>query len=106
MSSPARGIRGPLPPHVQERNREIVAERLGWPDEALGACREIEAGAAGWYCWWTPLPWPDPGFRPAYGAARIDRRPVGDPSLYARTPGELAELIKAASADREASRHA
>lgn len=94
MTAPGASVPGKLPPQVQDRNREIVAERLGWPDGALDACRKTEAGAPGWYCWWTPAPWPDPGFRPAYGAALINRRPLGDPSLYARTPGELAERIR------------
>ena len=85
----------PVPPSgaASERNREIVAERLGWPGGALEACRKIEAGAPGWYCWWTSTPYPDPGFQPAYGAALIRHSPLGNPPIYARTPAELAELI-------------
>jgi hypothetical protein len=83
-----------LPPEVQERNRELVAERLGWPDGAIEACRKVEAAHPGWYSWWSPNPWP-PRDGPAYGAARINAR-WNDPTLYADTPEELAELIEAA----------
>lgn len=83
-----------------ERGREILAERLGWPQNAPTVCGHIEKRFPGYYAWWTPLPYPDPGFRPAWGAARINRRPLSNPNLYARSPAELAELIEAANAER------
>ena len=104
MAEPGQDEAGHAPPGMAEHNRDIVAERLGWPDEAVEACRETEAGAPGWHCWWTPSPWPDPGFAPAYGAAQIERRPLTAPNLHARSPDELAELIKAEDARRPAER--
>ena len=88
-----------LPPEVQERNRELVAERLGWPDGALEACRKVEAVHSGWYCWWSPTPWP-PRDRPAYGAARVNAH-WNVPPLYAETPDDLAMLIDAADKDAQ-----
>ncbi|MFB4314362.1 hypothetical protein [Actinomadura sp. 21ATH] len=41
-----------LPPVAPERNREILAERLGWPDGALEACRELEQRHPGWSLWY------------------------------------------------------
>ena len=97
-TSPEQGSDFPLSPELQERSRKLVAERLGWPGGALEACREIESRFPRWYCWWTSSPYPDPGFQPAYGAARIGAAPLGGQSLYARTAGELAELIKTGNA--------
>lgn len=93
VSETSTGGLGELPLEVQERNREIVADRLGWPDEALGDCRKIEARYPAWYCWWSLTPWPDPGFSPAYGAAPIGAPQAKRVVLYARTPGDLARLI-------------
>lgn len=90
---------GKLPPEVQERGREIVAERLGWPEEALARCQGLEEKHPRWYSWWTPFPYPDPGFSPAYGA-RLVNGPAGDSAIYARTPDELAELIETENARR------
>jgi hypothetical protein len=37
-----------LPPIDPERNREVIAERLGWPPGAVQACRDLEAHHPGW----------------------------------------------------------
>lgn len=90
-----------LSPEFQERNRDIAVQRLGWPDEAVSNCRQIEAKYPEWYCWWTLTPWPRRD-GPAYGAARIHRRPV-EANLYAATPAELAALIEAKEAQQKAT---
>lgn len=93
----------PLPPPVQQLIREIVADHLGWPAEALKAFEGIEETFPEYYCWWTPSPWPDPGFAPAWSAAHRCRTSVSaDPDIYARTPGELAERISADIERRDA----
>lgn len=89
----------PLPPAVQERNRKLIAARLGWPDGALDACRQLEAARPGWYAWWSRNPWRRDGKvppGPAFGAARVDAH-GGEPSLYAATPDALAVLVTAGS---------
>ena len=96
------GRPGKLPPEVQERNREIIAERLGWPAGAVSNCRQVEAGRPRWYCWWTPDLQPGPGFSPTYGPAPANAPAAQHVILYARSPGELAGLIR--SKDAEGSR--
>ena len=87
----------PLPPVDPERNRELLAERLGWPDGAVDACRQVEAGHPGWHVWWSQNPWRRDGgvpAGPAYGATHADWH-RGEPSLYATAPDGLASLIAA-----------
>ena len=89
----------PLPPVDLERNRELLAARLGWPDGALGACRQVEAQHPGWHVWWTRHPWRRDGHAPslpAYGAARVEPH-CGDQNVYAVTPDALAPLIAEAA---------
>lgn len=43
-----------LPPEVVMRNRELIAERCGWPPDALQACLDVEAKRPGWKVWWAP----------------------------------------------------
>lgn len=49
-----------------ELNRRLVAKRLGWPDGAVEACREIEKEFPRWMVFWTrgglPIV-PEPGYR-------------------------------------------
>lgn len=33
-------------------NRELIAERLGWPGDALGACLELEQAFPRWAVFW------------------------------------------------------
>jgi hypothetical protein len=64
-----------LPPEVIERNRELVAARLGWPAGALDTCRHLERSHPGWHCWWTPTPYPPQDTSgPVFGAARVRDR--------------------------------
>lgn len=84
-------------PELAEKNRELLAERGGWPPEALATVRQLERRHPGWHCWWTPRPWRKDGNvpdGPAYGADRARRAQAGG-ALYAATPGELAEMIEA-----------
>ncbi|AGL19478.1 hypothetical protein [Actinoplanes sp. N902-109] len=49
-----------------ERNRELVAQRLGWPDGALNNCRALEAEFPDWSVFWTNGGLPkdqQPGYR-------------------------------------------
>jgi hypothetical protein len=55
-----------LPPVDPERNRELIAERMGWPAEALEVCRRLEKDFPRWMVFWTSggLPvTPEPGYR-------------------------------------------
>lgn len=49
-----------------ERNRELLAQRMGWPLGALDECREFEREFTGWYAWWSPAHG-GYGASPAYG---------------------------------------
>lgn len=42
-----------LPPVDPERNRRLIAERLGWPDGALEAVVQLEQAHPEWNIWWT-----------------------------------------------------
>lgn len=84
-----------------ERNREIIASRLAWPDGALAACRDLEHRHPDWHCWWTDRPWRHDGNvpdGPCFGAAPDRHRPAD--SLYAASPAALAEAIEAADDTR------
>jgi hypothetical protein len=51
---------------MRERNRELLAGRLGWPDGALRACRELERQYPCYRATWTDgglRPDPEPGYR-------------------------------------------
>lgn len=56
----------PLPPVDPELNREVMAERMGWPAEALEVCRRLENDFPRWMVFWAigglPVA-PDPGYR-------------------------------------------
>ncbi len=41
----------PPGPELAERNRELIAERLKWPEGALEACRDLEDRSPPWHCW-------------------------------------------------------
>jgi hypothetical protein len=76
---------------MAERNRELIAERLGWPDGALNECRDLEARYPDYFCWWTSRGYPDPV--PGYGAAlRGGQTPH---SVHGATPEKLAAAIEA-----------
>lgn len=86
MSSPR------LSPEQIARNRALIAERGGWPADALGHCLALESDHPDWRVHYVKGGlglYPDPG----YCAVREDWQ--GRPhSLYAATPAELAALIE------------
>jgi hypothetical protein len=74
---------------VQERNRELLAERLSWPDGALEACRQLERKHEGYSTWWGKG-WsgdPKPGF---YARPTEEQR---GQTLYGRTDEDLSVAI-------------
>lgn len=50
----AEGPKRPPRTPMAERNREVLAERLGWPEGALAACIELEAAVPGFHVAWFP----------------------------------------------------
>ena len=78
------------------RNREVLAERLGWPADGLPACLALEAEFPRWIVSWTKggLPAsPRCGYRARSVEAVGHRARV---ELFAETPEELrAELVAA-----------
>lgn len=55
-----------LPPVDPELNRQLIAERLGWPTGALEACLALEAAYPRWIVHWTSggtPACPDAGYR-------------------------------------------
>jgi hypothetical protein len=85
------GDLAPAGRELAERNRELLAERCGWPDGALDAVRDIEARYPDYFAWWTAQGYPDPV--PGYGAAR--REQLTPQSVHGATPEKLAEAIEA-----------
>lgn len=86
----------PLPPVDPELNRQLIAERLGWPDGALAECTALEGDYPRWLVFWTKggLPWtPDAGYR----AILNWHRHRGE--LYAPTAAELRDVLEAADAE-------
>jgi len=80
-----------LPPVDPEKNRALIAERLGWPDGALEACRKLEAEFPAWMVFWTKggLPRdPNPGYRAVTWNAR--RRGYA----YGKTAEELGAALR------------
>ena len=81
----------PVGPEMAERNREILAERLGYPPETVEAEREIEAACPGYFAWYSDGSMT--GHGPRYGARKRNYR-FADPTFYAQTPAELIERIR------------
>jgi hypothetical protein len=67
------------------RNRELIAERGGWPDGALETCFALEEKFLGWAVYWSPGDVHDrePGYRASL------KLHLGSRELFAPTPGEL-----------------
>lgn len=40
-------------PAVRESNREVLAERLHWPDGSVDVCRDLEIGHPAWMVWFN-----------------------------------------------------
>ncbi len=71
---------------MTERNRELIARRLGYPPEVLDGERAIEAACPGYGAWWD-------GAR--FGARRLPGR-SGDPLFSGATADEVIAAIAAA----------
>jgi hypothetical protein len=88
---------GPLDKATQEQNRELIAQRLGWPDGALDATRDLEARFPGYSVWWGSGRVTDP--RPGYYAIRAGDYGRG-PTLYAVDADAMGFVISAHEATR------
>lgn len=88
-----------------ERNRELLAVRLGWPPGALDECRKLEADWPSYSVSWDAgeVPPRGPGYRASL-RTRYWASSVGPPAIYAPTPGELSALLAADVAARAAER--
>lgn len=82
-----------------QRNREILAQRMGYPPATVRACRELEERFPGWSAWYDPGDLP--GQQGPHYAARRRRAGFGDPILRAESPDALAVRI---GADQDAER--
>ena len=83
---------GPLDEATQERNRELIAQRLRWPDGALDAARSLEARFPGYRVWWGTGWVTDP--KPGFYAVREADYGRG-PTLYAESAVDVAASITA-----------
>ena len=98
-----------LSAETQARNRELIAERLNWPPEALGIVRWVEGNFPGYRAWW--------------GTGRVDQPPqegyyaVWDDkdnhneTLYGAQADELVsaiqrEMMQRAEEEAERTQHA
>lgn len=89
-----------------ERNRELIAARLGWPAGAVDSVRAIEQACPGWTVAWFG-DWTLPGWERAAGfyAWRTGDQPghmayrgdepvwVGRDEVYGVTADQLAEAL-------------
>jgi hypothetical protein len=89
----------PLPAGMAERNRAVIAERLGWPDGALEACQDLEQRHPAWHVTYVlggvPSA-PTPGYR----AYLRDPYLRPDQAQFAATPDEMSALINRADQAR------
>ncbi len=74
----------PVGAEMTERNRELIARRLGYPPEVLDGERAIEAACPGYGAWWDGT---------AYGARRLGGR--GGPQYSGATADEVIDAIMA-----------
>ena len=44
----------PPGPELAGRNRQLIAERIGWPEGAVELCEEIEQAHPDWSVFWLP----------------------------------------------------
>lgn len=81
-----------LPPVDPELNRELIAERSGWPDGVIDVCRRLEADYPAWILFWTNgglAVTPHPGYRALLRAHLISAE------LYASTADEMRAQLAA-----------
>lgn len=84
-----------LPPFDPEENRTLIAERMGWPDGAVEACRDLEREFPSWTVYWVSgeLPAaPRRGFQ-----AIFDDHHHRMARAFGETPEELRENLAAAN---------
>lgn len=78
------------------RNRQLIAERLGWPEGSLEKCTALEEEFPNWTVYWTvggtPQD-PNPGYR---ASLRMHRH---SSELYAPTDAGLREQLAAIDAE-------
>ncbi len=90
MNTPARPDD---PGSMVERNRVILAQRLGWPDGAVEACREIERACPGYSVWYGTGDVRE-NMPPHYSARKHDAR-YRDPTYRGETPAAVVAKIQA-----------
>ena len=76
---------------LRDRNRELISQRLGWPDGAVDAVRKLESEHDGYLVYWADGVWPF-----EYGAGFYARRDNGrtyPDVLFATTPEELDAIL-------------
>jgi hypothetical protein len=81
-----------IPPGAElfAHNRVILAERLHWPDGAVGDCEKIDRMHPGWHTSWRR----EFGDKPAGFYAFHDNHSWMEDHLYGKTPGELWVAIE------------
>jgi hypothetical protein len=80
---------------LRRKNREIISERLRWPDGALQACVALEDRHPGWQVSWMGES-ATPGFeRPAgfHASYRDEDEVFHKPEAFAPTAEELEPLL-------------
>lgn len=86
-----------LPEPDPMRNRELIAERLGWPEDGLAACLTLEADFPRWMVYWTK------GDLPASPRRGYTAR-HGQVEVFGETPDELRTALADADAELESRR--
>lgn len=72
------------------RNRELIAERLGWPDDALIACLAIEQEYPQWAVYWDNGQLPASPGRGYRAFALVRNRSY---QAFGETPEQLVEAL-------------
>jgi hypothetical protein len=82
---------------IQERNRELLAQRLNWPPGAVNDCRGIEREFPGWYAWWSAS-------HGGFGASPADGPAIRSRTCYSPTAEGLRIQIRQDIERHEAER--
>lgn len=83
------------------RNRELIAERTGWPEGALAECLAVEGENPGWRVWWATenraAGFKSPaGFHAFHDDARDETGKRIEVRAFGATSAELAIAIRQA----------
>lgn len=78
------------------RNRQIIAERLGWPADGLPACLALEAEFPRWVCYWVKGDLPR---EPRRGYRAMTTIGTRKRELFGETPEQLRAALAAADAE-------